>query len=139
MDAIQRTYILSELSQLDELASTFIARFPDGGIFTVEGEMGVGKTTFISAICKRLELDFLGSPTFSLVNEYLLEKGKALFHFDLYRLRSTEEALHIGFEEYLDRGHFVFIEWPDLVLDLLPRNTRSIKIKDLNGTREIQF
>jgi tRNA threonylcarbamoyladenosine biosynthesis protein TsaE len=88
-------------------------------IICFKATMGAGKTTFIKALCLQLQStsDF-SSPTYSIVNEYSCSQGK-IYHFDLYRLNSLEEAMDIGMEEYLDSGNYCFIEWPDLVIEAL--------------------
>jgi tRNA threonylcarbamoyladenosine biosynthesis protein TsaE len=83
-------------------------------VFTFNGEMGSGKTTFIKELCKVLNSeDDFSSPTYSIVNEYRSPQGK-IFHFDLYRLRKESELFDLGFEEYLQSGNYCFIEWPEL-------------------------
>jgi tRNA threonylcarbamoyladenosine biosynthesis protein TsaE len=135
----QSEYIASKPEDLDSIADSFLQAFPVGGIFCISGEMGSGKTTFVHAICKKFGLAFAGSPTFSLVNEYLTSAGQTVLHFDLYRLKNLESALDIGFDEYLQRNGYLFIEWPEIVLPLLPDNAQSVTI-NVNGTaRSIHF
>ncbi len=126
------------MEELDKVAHVFVATFPLPQTFVLCGEMGAGKTTFIKKICELLGADMASSPTFSLVNEYVTDKGVKIFHFDLYRVKSLEEALDFGFEEYLEQEAYVFIEWPEVVMPLLGRY-HSIEIKDAQGVREIQF
>ncbi len=123
---------------MQQAANRFLEHFPNGGHFAIYGEMGAGKTTFIHCICKALKLPFAGSPTFSLVNEYRLHDGKMMYHFDLYRLNSAEELRAIGFEEYLESGQFVFIEWPQKAGDIRNDLTR-LTITDNLGVRAIEF
>jgi tRNA threonylcarbamoyladenosine biosynthesis protein TsaE len=103
-------------------------------IWLFEGQMGAGKTTLIQALCKQLGTRVpVQSPTFALVNAYALpwtEQG--VYHFDFYRLKHESEALDIGFEEYLDSGHYCFIEWPSQVESLLPPHYLKIYI-NLDG------
>ena len=90
--------------------------------------MGVGKTTFVKAFAKILESrDQVSSPTFSIVNEYALPHGK-LFHFDLYRIKDEEEALQFGIEDYLSSSHWIIIEWPEKIPNLLPNDATWIKL-----------
>lgn len=106
------------------------------------GEMGVGKTTLIKTLVKELGCnDEVSSPTFSIVNEYELKDDK-IFHFDLYRIKNLEEAYNFGIEDYLDTGHWVFIEWPEKIasilnndfdivnLELSAQNIRKLSIKN---------
>lgn len=121
------------------LAGKLLSEFPQPTVFRVIGEMGAGKTTFIHAICDQFGVHFQGSPTFSLVHEYCNKSGSELLHFDLYRLKSTEEAREFGFEEYLNRSAYVFIEWPDMVNKWLTEDVQTILIEDFNGIRRITF
>ncbi len=104
------------------------------------GEMGVGKTTLIKEIAKQLGIkDTISSPTFSIVNEYLLDTEK-LYHFDFYRINTEEEALDIGIEEYFYSGHWILVEWPQKIKNLLPLESTIIKLtKNQNGSRTLTF
>jgi tRNA threonylcarbamoyladenosine biosynthesis protein TsaE len=124
---------------LREVAIAFLHKYPEGGIFTVTGEMGAGKTTFIHAICDALGVEFQGSPTFSIVHEYALGGNKFISHFDLYRLKHSAELQDIGFEEYLDRKGYVFVEWPELAAPFFADNVHPIHIRDESGDRVISY
>lgn len=105
-------------------------------IWLLEGEMGVGKTTLIKAVCAVLGVkDTVQSPTYALVNEYRTADGETLYHFDFYRIKHESEALDMGLEEYLDSGAYCFIEWPSKIPSLLPANYLKISINfvDQNG------
>ena len=102
------------------------------------GEMGVGKTTLINSLCLLLHtIDKVTSPTFSIVNEYLCEEGGKVFHFDFYRVNDRNQAFDIGFEEYLENDNFCLIEWPEIILDFLPKNYVEVKMSIENGNRKI--
>lgn len=102
----------------------------DRKIFAFNGVMGSGKTTIIKAVCSVLGAsDITSSPTFTIVNEYRRKNADSLFHIDLYRMKKTEEAYDIGIEEYLSGSSYCFIEWPDLIEDLLPEGTVRIAIR----------
>jgi tRNA threonylcarbamoyladenosine biosynthesis protein TsaE len=105
------------------------------------GEMGSGKTTLIKTLIKQLGVnDYVSSPTFSLVNEYLSAKNETIYHFDFYRIEQEEEALDIGIEDYFDKNAWCFIEWPENVENLLPLNALSIQIQILDEfTRKIEW
>ena len=132
------TLTASSLEEMQLVANALLEHFPEGGHFAVYGEMGAGKTTLIQCICKSMGLPFAGSPTFSLVNEYRLNDGRKLYHFDLYRLNGIEELNAIGFQEYLDTGDFVFIEWPQIAAEYIPEMSR-LTITDNEGVRTIEF
>jgi len=104
------------------------------------GTMGVGKTTLIKELSKQLGVtDVINSPTFSLVNEYEIIKDK-IYHFDFYRIKSEEEALDIGIEDYFFSGHWNLIEWPENISNLLPPNSTKIEMnKNQNGTRTLNI
>jgi tRNA threonylcarbamoyladenosine biosynthesis protein TsaE len=102
------------------------------------GDMGVGKTTLIKELANKLGVqDTLSSPTYSIVNEYLLDSDK-LYHFDFYRINSEEEALDIGIEDYFESNHWKLIEWPEKISNLLPEENTKIQLTiNLNGSRTI--
>jgi tRNA threonylcarbamoyladenosine biosynthesis protein TsaE len=106
-------------------------------IFAFQGEMGVGKTTFIKELCKALgSKDNFGSPTYSIVNEYSSRAGK-IFHFDLYRIKNKEELLDIGFEEYLSSGSYCFIEWPEIANEFFSQDVIRVEIYVSDNKRHI--
>jgi len=112
---------LYKLDEIDQAAVQIIRYADDVKIWLFTGDMGAGKTTLIKAICHTLgaEGDF-SSPTYSLANEYpLRDRNGKIFHLDLYRLRSIEEAIDIGIEDYLFDGSYCLIEWPQLIMPLL--------------------
>lgn len=120
------TYTLAELS---EVARKLITH-TNHKILLFNAEMGMGKTTLITEICKQLGVeDAISSPTYSLVNEYEGDHG-LIYHFDFYRIQDEEEAYQIGFEEYLERDAWIFIEWPDKVKNLLPLEVQKIEIEE---------
>lgn len=116
---------------LKEAANEFVKLMDDYTVYTFTGEMGAGKTTFISALSEALGVnsDEANSPSFSIANEYRSETtAELIYHFDLYRLDSLEEIMDTGFEDYLDSGCLCFIEWPEKVLDILPDDTVKVNI-----------
>ncbi|EHQ26853.1 tRNA (adenosine(37)-N6)-threonylcarbamoyltransferase complex ATPase subunit type 1 TsaE [Mucilaginibacter paludis] len=129
---------LQSLADLPQAAEQVIASASNKKIFLFHGEMGAGKTTLIKALCKELGVtDNVASPTFSIVNEYRIPTGK-IYHFDFYRLKNQTEALDMGCEEYFYSGDYCFIEWPEMIPDLLPDQHINIHIKVLSGdNREI--
>ena len=117
----------------------FIASIGDRRVFAFYGKMGAGKTTFITAVCRELGVtEPVTSPTFAIVNEYTIDKSTStqvdnlstIYHFDFYRIRRLEEAYDIGFDDYLDSGALCFIEWPELIEDLLPDTTIRVTIEE---------
>ena len=130
--------IVFSLDQIQEVAETIIAQNPKK-IILFNGEMGAGKTTFIKALSKVMGVnDTTGSPTFSLVNEYRTSDNQTVYHFDVYRLKSENEAYDMGMDEYLYSGHWCFIEWAEKIPGLIPQSHSVINIKTLpNGLREL--
>lgn len=128
------------LSELKPIAQQIIAQWKHP-ILLLEAPMGSGKTTLIKALCSELGvMQAVSSPTFSLVNSYQDSEGKTLYHFDLYRLNSLEEALDIGIEEYLDSGARCMIEWPERIRPLLSDAFHQIQIEHLGAdTRKLIF
>lgn len=121
---------IAELSGIEMAAREFLAAISDRKLIAFYAPMGAGKTTFTSAICRQLGVkgDAVGSPTFSIVNEYRTAAGEPVFHFDFYRIRKAEEALDIGLFEYLDSGCLCLMEWPENIEELLPEETLRVSI-----------
>ena len=121
--------LLNNLSDIETVAKKFVENIGDRNVFAFYGQMGVGKTTFIKAICKALGVtETITSPTFAIVNEYCKENGNPIYHFDFYRIKNIEEAYDFGYEDYFYSGHLCFIEWPELVEPLLPESVVKVKI-----------
>ena len=131
--------IVKDLSELPEVAKKLL-QHQKSKVILFEGEMGVGKTTLIKTFCKELNSqDVVSSPTFSLVNHYLTADNNDIFHFDFYRINSEEEAINIGFEEYLDKDAYCLIEWGERIQGLLPEMYDTIQIQRQNNTRVIHL
>ena len=125
------------MEELESLAQQFIQKH-SSGVFCVEGEMGAGKTTFISLIAKLLGEENTSSPTFSLVNEYHLRNNERMYHFDLYRVKSKVELREFGFEDYLFGARYVFIEWPQVAMDNI-HEPSFLRIREEEGKRVFEF
>jgi tRNA threonylcarbamoyladenosine biosynthesis protein TsaE len=129
------------LSTLPAIAAQVLADTAPCRIFTLAGEMGAGKTTFVAAIAAELGVtEGTSSPTYSIVQQYeTADKSTTILHLDLYRLKSLEEALDIGIEEVLDNPNvYIFIEWADIIEPILPDDVARLNITILeNEVREI--
>jgi len=129
MELMNRTYFLDEIV---ELAKTLRGFTSISKVMTFEGDLGAGKTTLISAVCKNLGVkDVVGSPTFSIINEYQFEEGGRefpVYHIDLYRLEDEEEAQQAGVEACLYSGHLCFVEWPQKVPSVLPEEIILVQL-----------
>lgn len=132
---------ITDISDLPRAARDFIDAIGDRRLFAFYGGMGVGKTTFITEVCRLLGADDdSGSPTFSIVNEYQDAGGSPIYHFDFYRLDSPAEALDMGAEDYFYSGNLCLMEWPERVEAILPEETVKVKIEEMpDGCRRISF
>ena len=133
------TIILKDLNDIDRAAEEFIKEIGDHRLIAFYAPMGAGKTTFTTAICRRLGVDedAVSSPTFAIINEYKTGVGESMFHFDFYRINRVEEAYDIGLFDYLDSGCLCIMEWPENIEDILPEETLKVSIKvnpDLSRT-----
>nr|WP_311145055.1 tRNA (adenosine(37)-N6)-threonylcarbamoyltransferase complex ATPase subunit type 1 TsaE [uncultured Porphyromonas sp.] len=129
-------YLLPDVGALPEVAQQFIQEvLPWGDVFAFYAPMGTGKTTFIKALCEELGVtDVINSPTFSIINEYRAEpSGELIYHFDCYRLEQLSDALSLGAEDYLQSGALCFIEWPEVIEDILPVDTVRVTLEELEG------
>ena len=134
------TIRIESLEKIQEAAKNFVANMGDNTIFAFYGKMGAGKTTFVKAICEELGVeDTITSPTFAIVNEYRSDlAGELIYHFDFYRIKKLDEVYDMGYEDYFYSGAICFIEWPELIEELLPGNTVKVSIEELeSGEREV--
>ena len=123
-----KTYKINGLNEMMNFAKTLAKLKNTSNIWVFYGEMGAGKTTLISYLCKELGVNqVISSPTFNLINEYKIN-NRYIYHFDFYRLELIEEALDIGTMEYFDSGELCLIEWPERIEPLLPEQYREIQI-----------
>ncbi|PID59522.1 MAG: tRNA (adenosine(37)-N6)-threonylcarbamoyltransferase complex ATPase subunit type 1 TsaE [Ignavibacteriae bacterium] len=124
------------LNEIEEIAYALSKKFSEGDVVILNGTLGSGKTTLIKLICKNYSIFEVNSPSFSLVNEYNGEKK--VYHFDFYRLEKIEELYDIGFEDYLnDNQAIIFIEWGNLMEQILPKNRYEINIELLDEEKRI--
>ncbi len=133
---------IKSLDNIHEAAREFINNMGNGHVFAFYGKMGAGKTTFIKAVCEELGVDdVITSPTFAIVNDYTSSKdGSHIFHFDFYRIKKLEEVYDMGYEDYFYSGCPCFIEWPELIEDILPGDAVKVTITQLeDGDRVVEF
>jgi tRNA threonylcarbamoyladenosine biosynthesis protein TsaE len=126
------------LQEIEMAARQFWRQFPATKVFAFHGDMGAGKTTFIHALCQLKGVkDTVGSPTFSIINEYQYPEGR-IYHLDLYRLKDEEEALRAGVEDVLYSGDLCLVEWPDRAPGIFPPGTIGLRIRAIDrDIREI--
>jgi len=129
-----------KLKDIRKVAFEILAQTEGIKILTFTGDLGAGKTTLIKAICEELGVeDIVGSPTFSIINEYRLPNKNPVYHFDCYRLNAERQLNEIGVDEYLFSGHYCLVEWPELLKNLLPENYVSISLTINGSDRDIEM
>ena len=131
---------IQDLEHINEAAKQFVAQIGDHKVFAFHGSMGAGKTTFIKAVCEELGVeDVITSPTFAIINEYTGQEG-TIYHFDFYRIKKLEEVYDMGYEDYFYSGALCFIEWPELIEEVLPEDAVKVSITEKeDGSRAILF
>ena len=137
---------IDNLENIREAAKSFVNGIGDSKVFAFYGKMGAGKTTFIKAVCEELGVeDVITSPTFAIINEYtthstLQTPHSTIFHFDFYRIKKLEEVYDMGYEDYFYSGALCFIEWPELIEEVLPEDAVKVTITEqTDGSRTINF
>ncbi len=141
------TIVIRDIGEMDRAASEFISAVGNSRHFAFHAPMGAGKTTFISALCKKLgSIDAASSPTFSIVNEYEVapdkksEYGDKIYHFDFYRVDTSAELMDMGLDDYWDSGNVCLIEWPENAEGFLPEDIVDVEIRILgDGIREVEL
>ncbi|MGM9710336.1 MAG: tRNA (adenosine(37)-N6)-threonylcarbamoyltransferase complex ATPase subunit type 1 TsaE [Prevotella sp.] len=126
---------IDSIDNIREAARQFVGNMGDASVFAFYGSMGAGKTTFVKAVCEELGVeDVITSPTFAIVNEYRSEEtGELIYHFDFYRIKKLEEVYDMGYEDYFYSGALCFIEWPELIEELLPADAVRVWIEETEG------
>jgi len=133
---------IDNLETIQEAAKQFVAGMGECTVFAFYGKMGAGKTTFIKAVCEELGVDdVITSPTFAIVNEYRSDTtGELVYHFDFYRIKNIGEVYDMGYEDYFYSGAVCFIEWPELIDELLPADAKKVTITEQeDGSRVVAF
>lgn len=132
---------INSLEDINSVAAEFIKLVGDKRIFAMHGAMGVGKTTFVKAICEEMGVqDTINSPTFAIVNEYHTAKENVIYHFDFYRIDDVQEAYDFGYEDYFYSDAMCFIEWPEKIDSILPNDTVEVHFnEEADGSRSIRI
>lgn len=131
---------INSLENIREAAREFVKAMGGAKVFAFYGSMGAGKTTFIKAVCEEMGVeDVITSPTFAIVNEYqCAQSGAPVYHFDFYRIKKLEEVYDMGYEDYFFGGATCFIEWPELIEELLPWDAVRVTIRaNGDGSRTV--
>ena len=128
---------IKSIEKISVAAKEFVAAIGERKVFAFYGKMGAGKTTFIKAVCEELGVeDVINSPTFAIVNEYVDGQGEPVYHFDFYRIKNLQEVMDLGYEDYVYSGHVCFMEWPELIENLLPDDAVKVTIEEeIDGGR----
>ena len=122
--------VLFTLPQIKSAAATFLGAVKNYKVVAFHGEMGAGKTTFVHALCDELGVqNAVSSPTFSIINEYATAAGKTIYHLDLYRLKSVQEAIDAGVEDCFYSGNLCLVEWPEIAPAIFPEDTLHVHIE----------
>ena len=130
-----------ELTEIKDAARDLLQYACHKKVYAFHGEMGAGKTTLIHAICDELGVkDVVGSPTFSIINEYVKNDGEVVYHLDLYRLKDESEAVSAGVEDCLYSGNLCLVEWPEKAVGIFPDDTVHCYLKSTgNNERNLQI
>ena len=139
--------VIKDIDHIREAAREFIEHIGERRVFAFYGKMGAGKTTFVKAICEELGVDdVITSPTFAIINEYSLTShllpltSDCIYHFDFYRIKKLEEVYDMGYEDYFYSGALCFIEWPELIEEILPDDAVRVSIAEQDdGSRVVSF
>ena len=136
---MKHTIEIKGIEEYPAAAREFIHKMEERRIFAFYGTMGAGKTTFIKSLCEEMGVtDAINSPTFAIVNEYSDSNDNTIYHFDFYRIKSIAEVYNMGYEEYFYSNAYCFLEWPELVEELLPEEHIKVLIEEgENGERTI--
>lgn len=131
---------INSIETIGDAAKEFISQMGERKIFAFYGAMGAGKTTFVKALCEAMGVaDTVNSPTFAIVNEYDTPSGLPIYHFDFYRIKRLAEVYDMGYEDYFYGRGLCFIEWPELIEELLPEETVKVTIEELpDGSRMVK-
>ncbi len=136
---MEHRWKVASITELETVAKAFLTLFPTPTCFAFDGEMGAGKTTFITELLKQLGLEEIeGSPTYSIINEYETNSVKT-YHLDCYRIESPNEIRNLGLDELLEEKAYFFIEWAEKINFILPNNVIWVYIRcdETNNSREI--
>ena len=125
------SYTIHNVEELQTVAKELLFYIHDYPVLAFYGKMGIGKTTLIKALCKEMFVEnTVTSPTFALFNEYTTSSKDIIYHFDFYRINKIEEIFDFGYEEYFYGGNYCFVEWPELIENMLPDNTMKISLTE---------
>ncbi len=133
--------IIFSLDEINQAATQFLKSIAQKKVIALHGQMGSGKTTFVQAVCILLHVNSnINSPTFSIINEYTTTEGNNIYHIDLYRIKTEQEAVNVGVEECFYSGNLCLVEWPEITPTLLPSDTLHFYLSiEENDKRKLKF
>lgn len=125
--------IISSIENIGKSAQRFLEICGNNKVYAFRGDLGAGKTTFISSLCKSLGVEeTITSPTYSIIQEYISVNNQTIYHIDLYRIKSRAEAMNTGIEDCLSSNEICMVEWPEKIPDIFPENTVFTDIEVLS-------
>ncbi len=128
---MKQKIICSSVEDYIKAGNRLLSAFPNKKVYAFYGKMGVGKTTLIKTICKNLGVqEMVNSPSFAIINEYKTDTDQSVFHMDYYRIKKIQEAYDIGYEDYIYSGSYCFIEWPEMIEELLPEDVVIVRLEE---------
>jgi tRNA threonylcarbamoyladenosine biosynthesis protein TsaE len=128
--------IFFDLDEIQISAKEFLKLVNGYTVFAFSGQLGAGKTTFISALCKELKVaETVTSPTYSIIQEYKTIADKIIYHIDLYRIKSKEEAMEAGIEDCLNSDEICMVEWPEKASEIFPDKTIFSNFEIVSATK----
>ncbi len=138
---MEKRLVIQTIETLPVIAHEVIPLLAACPVVALYGAMGVGKTTFVKALCNELGVsDTVNSPSFAIINEYKLNNGHPVYHFDFYRLKNEEELFDLGYEDYFYSGEVCLLEWPEKIEPYLPESFLKIEIQELpDGSRQFNL
>ena len=130
-----------QIDQLPKIAENLLKEIGDRKKIVLEGDLGAGKTTLVKVLCKQLGVEeVVTSPTFSIINEYQVSANERVYHLDLYRIKNLDEAINLGIEDYLYDSSYCFIEWPEVIEPLWPKELVKINLQIIDDSlRKITY
>ena len=134
------TIITKSTEETINFGKDLAKKLKDGDVIALYGDLGSGKTQIVKGICSEFGVhDTVNSPSFIIVNEYTTRSDIRIFHFDLYRMKSEDDVINIGFEDYLTNRGIMLIEWPEHIERLLPPETIKIHLAHTNECETCRY
>jgi tRNA threonylcarbamoyladenosine biosynthesis protein TsaE len=128
--------IFFDIDEIEKTAKEFLKITEGNKVFAFSGELGTGKTTFITSLCKQLGVtETISSPTYSIIQEYLTDQNEVVYHIDLYRIKNSKEAMEAGIEDCLNSNEICMVEWPEKAPEIFPEKTIFSNFEIISDTK----